>query len=116
MEETMSRQIKHREIPRVEWNTAARIRFYRTSVTLPCIVHSLSDIGAGITAPNVATLPDEFILELSRGGARARDCRVVWRRKSEVGVTFVAVVPAEPKARSTPSKLAKAIAGMVRRA
>jgi len=105
---------EQRKSARVEWNTAARIRLHGTSFTLPCIVHNLSNIGAGITAPNVATLPDEFTLELSRGGARARACRVVWRTKSEVGVEFVSVAPAQPIARSAPSRIAKALAGMAR--
>ena len=95
----MKRNRERRKTMRVEWNTSARIRFHGAPVTLPCIVHNLSNTGAGITAPNAATLPDEFILELSRGGARSRDCRVVWRTKSQVGVTFVSVEPALSKPR-----------------
>ena len=108
----MPRRPEQRKTPRIEWNTPARIRFHGAPVTLPCIVHNLSNTGAGITAPNVATLPDEFTLELSRGGARARDCRVVWRTKSEVGVAFVAVAPAVSKPQPMRSRLRSRRAGM----
>jgi PilZ domain len=102
----MQRRRERRKTTRVEWNTAGRIRFHGVPVTLPCVVHNLSNTGAGITAPNVATLPDEFTLELSRGGVRSRYCRVVWRSKSEVGVTFLAVAPAASKPRPLRSRAA----------
>jgi hypothetical protein len=62
-------------------------------------VHNLSNTGARITAPNILSLPGEFTLELSRGGNRSRNCRVVWRDNSQLGVEFVAVAPAVSKSR-----------------
>ena len=104
----MTRRPDRRKASRVEWNTPARIRLH--SGKLPCVVHNLSNTGARITAPNIKTLPDEFTLELSRGGARDRDCRVVWRTKSELGVAFVAVAPELSKPRHTRSRAVLATA------
>ena len=84
---------------RVEWNTAARIRYHGSRTTLPCVVHNLSNTGARITAPNVASMPDEFILLLSSRGDRMRDCRIIWRTKFELGVEFVSISPAVTKAK-----------------
>ena len=88
---------ERRKSPRVEWNTPARIRLRGVSGTLPCVVHNLSNTGARITAPNILSLPGEFTLELSRAGGRSRNCRVIWRTKSELGVEFEAIAPAVSK-------------------
>ena len=94
---------ERRQTSRVEWNTAARIRFHGARVTLPCVVHNLSNTGARLTAPNIATLPGEFMLLLSPRADRTRDCRIIWRTKSELGVEFISVAPAATK--SKPKRL-----------
>ena len=92
----MARRERRRNF-RVEWNAPARIRYHGSRATLPCVVHNLSNTGARITAPNVATMPDEFILLLSSRGDRLRDCRVIWRTKFELGVEFVSISRAMTK-------------------
>ena len=92
----MARRERRRNF-RVEWNAPARIRYHGRRATLPCVVHNLSNTGARITAPNVATMPDEFILLLSSRGDRLRDCRVIWRTKFELGVEFVSISRAMTK-------------------
>ena len=106
----MTRRRERRKAPRVEWNTPARIRLHGVSGTLPCVVNNLSNSGARLTALNIKTLPDEFTLELSRDGARVRDCRVMWRTKSELGVNFVALAPDLSKPRPKRSQMALATA------
>lgn len=100
----MPRRPKNRA-PRVQWNTPGRIRFHNVPVTLPCIVHNLSNTGAGITAPNVAILPENFTLELSRRGV-SHDCFVVWRTKSEVGVAFMGGAPSVVQPRAVRARAA----------
>ena len=96
----MPRRIERRKHPRVEWNTPGRIRLHGDPVvTLPCVVHNLSNTGARITAPKIATLPAEFTLVLSSGAGKVRDCRVIWRSTADLGVEFVAAAPAAAKPR-----------------
>lgn len=77
----MARRERRRTF-RVEWNSPARIRYHGSRTMLPCVVHDLSNTGARITAPNVAT------------------CRVIWRTKFELGVEFVSISPAVTKEKS----------------
>jgi hypothetical protein len=57
-------------------------------VPLSCLIVDMSVMGARISAPDAA-LPHEFTLLLSRDGPVRRNCKVVWRRDSTVGVQFV---------------------------
>jgi PilZ domain len=56
--------------------------------TVECIVRDLSNGGARL-APATVRVPDRFqiMFEASR---LVRQCRVVWRRETEVGVAFLA--------------------------
>ena len=92
-------RLERRKADRVEWNTPGRIRL-GSGRTLSCIVHNLSNGGARITAANIDSIPDEFLLELAPGSKRVKKCRVRWRALSELGVEFVAIAPAASKARS----------------
>ena len=55
-----------------------------------CQVCDVSAEGArlSLTAPQVAALPDEFVLVLAQRAKVHRRCRVVWRADGEVGVRF----------------------------
>lgn len=55
--------------------------------TVSCLVRSFSEHGAAIDVINPGALPDRFTLELPLEGATHR-CRLVWRRETEIGVTF----------------------------
>jgi len=64
---------------------AARISFARRSMT--CIVRNLSATGAAVEAANLAAIPDSFRMVLEMESTE-RSCRVVWRRKSRIGIQF----------------------------
>jgi hypothetical protein len=54
-----------------------------------CILCDASQEGALLTVADPKTLPDEFTLALSVDGAARRRCRVMWRGKDQIGVSFV---------------------------
>ena len=53
-----------------------------------CVLADASEAGARIEVENSAVVPDRFTLLLSSSGSTQRQCRVVWRKPTEVGVTF----------------------------
>jgi hypothetical protein len=55
-----------------------------------CHLCDVSAAGArlALPAPEIAKLPDEFILVLAKRAKVHRRCRVVWRTAEEVGVQF----------------------------
>ena len=57
--------------------------------TLDCIIEDVSETGARVATSAPDQLPDEFILRLTKDGARRRLCRVVWRTEREAGVSFM---------------------------
>jgi hypothetical protein len=48
-----------------------------------------SQEGALLAVAEPDSVPDEFILALSSGGAARRRCRVAWRTRDQVGVEFL---------------------------
>jgi PilZ domain len=64
---------------------AARISFARRRMT--CIVCNLSATGAAIAAPSLQAIPDNFRLVMEMESVE-HQCRVVWRKKGRIGVTF----------------------------
>jgi len=54
---------------------------------IDCTVRNLSEIGANLRVTSVVGIPDEFILQMS--DKTTRDCRVSWRKATELGVAFV---------------------------
>ena len=57
-----------------------------------CSFRNLSETGARVTVGKNAQFPTEFFLINIRDRV-AYDCKVVWNKGGEVGVTFKAVVP-----------------------
>jgi hypothetical protein len=53
---------------------------------LPVFVENISEGGAKLLIPDVALIPDHFVLEFA--GTIIRDCRVAWRLEQSLGVTF----------------------------
>ncbi len=53
-----------------------------------CVLSDISDNGARIDVETVDELPDRFTLLLSGNGSPRRNCRVVWRQPTQVGVDF----------------------------
>ena len=53
-----------------------------------CVVADISDTGGRLDVENGEAVPETFMLWLSSNGSAQRKCRVVWRQKRQVGVTF----------------------------
>ncbi len=62
-----------------------------------CVLSNASEHGACIELEDAAIAPDRFTLLLSNNGGAQRKCRVVWRRPTQVGVTFQLQVPSAGK-------------------
>jgi hypothetical protein len=73
---------------RVEWNSPATIYDADRQLARPCILSDFSNSGAKITGVLASTIPDEFMLRITRGHGRTRSCRVVWRTDDAVGIEF----------------------------
>src|SRR6266849_6145779 len=60
-----------------------------------CDIFDVSVGGAklGVYCPPKTSLPDRFILRLSKVGSSTRLCQVAWRRGHEMGVRFVRAKP-----------------------
>jgi PilZ domain len=53
-----------------------------------CVVADISDTGGRLDVEDAEAVPDTFMLWLASNGSAQRKCRVVWRQKRQVGVTF----------------------------
>ena len=53
-----------------------------------CAVADISETGARLNVEDIDSIPDEFMLVLSRRGDAQRKCRVVWRKQRQIGVEF----------------------------
>lgn len=53
-----------------------------------CAITDISNTGACINVDMPELVPDRFVLLLSDNGSARRNCRVVWRRSRQIGVTF----------------------------
>jgi hypothetical protein len=53
-----------------------------------CALSDISDLGARIDVEDSKALPDSFCLMLSGRGSARRECRVIWRKETQVGVAF----------------------------
>ena len=62
------------------------IAFNDDRSTVTCTVRNLSDSGARLAVASIVGIPDSFVLRLT--DKTKRDCRVVWRKPTELGVTF----------------------------
>ncbi len=71
----------------------ARIIFRDGYSVINCIVRDQSEVGARLKVDTVVGIPDTFRLQIMQ--APPRDCRVVWKTGSEIGVEFVARLEAK---------------------
>jgi hypothetical protein len=69
-----------------------------------CVLSDISDTGARIDVETVDELPDRFTLLLSGNGSPQRNCRVVWRQPTQVGVDFGRRLPPDERLRLVPLK------------
>lgn len=65
---------------------AGRIVFGTGSID--CVVRDISQTGARLRVPDAKAVPPQFELSLKQASV-TRPAKVRWRRKTEVGVSFV---------------------------
>jgi hypothetical protein len=53
-----------------------------------CVLTDISDSGARLDVEDSRKIPDRFPLYLTNKGAPRRNCRVIWRKPTAVGVDF----------------------------
>jgi len=53
-----------------------------------CVLAGASESGGTVEVQSSDVVPDNFTLLLSSSGSQRRQCRVVWRKPTEVGVKF----------------------------
>lgn len=75
----------YRRANRHEVLKAGRISFARRMMT--CTVRDISSTGASLEAMSFTEVPDDFTLVIEMETVERR-CRVIWRRKTRVGVRF----------------------------
>ena len=78
---------RRKQIRRPLWR-AATIDAGAGAAPIACHTEDVSQGGARIVLGRTAVVPDTFVLWLSSNGKVQRHCRVVWRNKRELGVTF----------------------------
>jgi len=67
-----------------------------------CALSDMSNTGARIDVENAKAIPDHFVLLLSGNGKARRKCRVVWRKATQIGVTFERPLVASDRATLVP--------------
>jgi PilZ domain-containing protein len=77
-----------RKKARRQFHYNAKILKDQNSPPLACLIADISDSGARLNLENGTELPDKFILLLTENGGARRQCRVVWRDGTAVGVKF----------------------------
>ncbi|HTM77599.1 MAG TPA: PilZ domain-containing protein [Devosia sp.] len=75
-----------RALPRHRTLKGARIVVNDGFSTFQCTVRNLSDIGAQLRVASIVGIPDTFQLVLD--DKRNFPCTVIWRRETELGVSF----------------------------
>jgi hypothetical protein len=75
-----------RRFPRTRCFKGARIVASGHDV-VTCIVRNVSAEGARLQLAGIVALPDEFDLCFD-SGRRVRQCRMMWRTESDVGIWF----------------------------
>jgi hypothetical protein len=77
---------EHRNVARRRVLKTARIAFKGHGATIDCVVRNLSDGGACLNVESSVGIPDTFDLLLDH--ASVRNCRVAWRKATQIGVEF----------------------------
>ena len=75
------KQIRHRTLK------AGLIAFNRAG-TIECRVRNISPVGACLEVAGPAGIPDQFLLLVEHDQLK-KNCRVIWRQPTKLGVEFV---------------------------
>ncbi len=65
----------------------ARISFRGLHASINCVIRDYSDSGARLLVDSPIGVPDRF--DLVRDNAPTVECRVVWRKATQIGVAFI---------------------------
>jgi hypothetical protein len=76
---------RDRAYPRIETSVTAKIAVGGKAPSTPCVVRNLCEGGACLQMASTAGLPPAFVLVFE---ATSRNCRVIWRTDTQLGVTF----------------------------
>jgi len=77
---------ERRALPRHRTLKGARIVVNDGFSTFQCTVRNLSESGAQLRVASIIGIPDAF--ELVLDDKRSFACKVIWRRETELGVSF----------------------------
>ena len=77
-----------RKKPRRPFHYNAQVWTDQTEPLLPCLISNVSESGARIAFEGGVETPDHFVLLLTATGRTRRQCEVVWRNGTTVGVKF----------------------------
>ncbi|WP_375449765.1 PilZ domain-containing protein [uncultured Devosia sp.] len=83
MDEEEKRKIARRRVLK-----GAKIVINDGFSTFACTVRNFSEIGANLRIASIIGIPEQFKLVLDDG--QSFNCKVIWRRESELGVSFIA--------------------------
>jgi hypothetical protein len=80
-------EFDRRSVGRTKITKGALLFLTKNTGVQSCTVRDVTNLGAGICAPNLQIMPLDF--ELSFDGFRtARKCRLIWRQEKFIGVAF----------------------------
>ncbi|MEZ5855958.1 MAG: PilZ domain-containing protein [Hyphomicrobiaceae bacterium] len=85
-------EAERRNVKRSRLLKGGIIAFSARHATIPCVLRDMSDTGARLQVAQGSGVPDTFELIVELDGLEV-PCQVVWRKITEIGVTFLA----EPK-------------------
>ena len=77
--------LSERAEPREPVHVRAQIVF--DAGTIDCLIRDVSNRGARLKVDNITAIPAHF--DLAWSGGHRRPAKVRWRRKGEIGVSFV---------------------------
>ncbi len=80
--------IEQRQSPRKTVNSPAWVNLGGGAPARDCLLVDISDTGARLELGTPAEMPPTFALLLSANGTVQRQCQIVWRSNSQVGVQF----------------------------
>ncbi|WP_426433641.1 PilZ domain-containing protein [Bradyrhizobium genosp. P] len=76
-----------RKHPRTEVNEPGYVS--SGGSVMPCVIVNISAEGAAIEVENPAFVPHRFRLVTANDASEVYECRVIWTKKTRIGVSFV---------------------------
>jgi hypothetical protein len=83
------RMEEKRKHPRTEVNEPGYVS--SGGSVMHCVIVNISPEGAAIEVDNPAFVPHRFRLVMANDASVVYECRIIWTKKTRVGVSFVGV-------------------------